>query len=78
MILILWLLTKRCQSGYSLLQVMAILKALITESLGTVLEQDLSIITSLVLLLIQEILKMLLCLHRIQPGKHILLSLQSH
>ena len=32
MIPILWLLTKRCQSGYALLQAMDILKALITES----------------------------------------------
>ena len=79
MIPIPWLLTKRCQSGYTPLQVMAILKALIMESLGTVLGQDLSIITtSLALLLIQEILKMLLYLHRIQPGKHILLKLPSH
>jgi hypothetical protein len=35
-------------------------------------QQDLSITTSLVLPLIQEILKILLYLHRIQLGKHIL------
>jgi len=33
MILILWLLTKRCLSGYIYLRVMAILKALIMENL---------------------------------------------
>jgi hypothetical protein len=62
----------------TLLQATAILKALITESLGRGRQLGLSIITFTDLLLIRLIPTLLLYRHLNRPGKHIPLKVRIH
>jgi len=74
----LWLYIKRRLKASTLLQATAILKALITESLGRGQQLGLSIITFTDLLLIRLIPTLLLYRHLNRPGEHIPLKARIH